>query len=1023
MKYLKILGVFCAILALLPMVSVAQDSPKIDINAFVVGPGNEPIEGAVVKSRTDNIVVVTDANGAFKLQASQNSPLSVRAVGYKDKVITANGDSVTIALEPSVDDVQLLFRKTNKNDIVGGVSVVNVSEWFKKNYTTNPLDGLNTLAGGYNGNSIWGRGDLLVVIDGIPGGSGLVNTSEIDQITILKGAGAVALYGTHAVNGVIYITTKRGVTAAQQVDVRVNTGMHVHKRYPDYLGAADYMSYYNEARINDGLSTSFTQGAIDSTASGMFPYRYPDIDFYSSDYIKSVYNRSDVNAEIYGGNENARYYTNVGFLRQGSVLNFGEGKNGVDQRFNLRGNVDVNINRWLSANVDAGAIFFSGRGPQTNYWQQAANVRPTMGSQPYHPLIPISMIDLSNEDNRVLVENSANIIDGKYLLGGTQLNPTNPFAEVYSGGFNKYINRTFLFNTGLDMDLSGITEGLALRTKVAIDYSTTYNQGFNHEYRIYDPTWVTIEGVDIVDSLPSFNTLDTKSPDQYIANSWFQQLLYMSAQLDYKRIFDNRHNILAMVIAKGYQYSRSGDYHKVNSTNLGTHFGYNFINKYYLEFNGSFLYTTKLPPDNRLTFSPVLSVGWRISEEGFMDGATAVNNLKLTSTIGRLYTDIDVESNYLYESKFAYRGVGTHNWSAGMGRDVSASTQGANPGLKSPRRDEVSVGIEVALFDNLLEIEGNYFSIIYKEGIVQANDLFPSYMSLPYNGQYERSFLPYVNYDERKRTGYDFNMRLNKELGKINWTLGIAGTYYDTEILRDPVMYDDAYQLKKGTPVDGIWGLKADGFYADQTDIDNSPVPKFGTVNSGDIKYINQNDDDVINSQDEVLLAKGGWYGAPFTLGISLTAKWKNLTFYAQGVGQWGAYGIKNRLTDWVYGQRKYSDVVVNRWANYTHPTTGELVDTRSTATYPRLSTQTFDNNFRNSDFWLYSTNRFDITKVQLSYSLPESIIRNTFIKNVDVYVSGANLLTISPEKKYLETNVGWAPQTRFYNLGISALF
>lgn len=1023
MKYIKILGVFCAILALLPMVSVAQDAPKIDVNAFVVGPDNVPIVGAVVRSRPDGVVVVTDANGAFTLQASQNSQLIIRAVGYKDKVITANGDSVTIVLEPAVDDVQLLFRKTDKKDIVGGVSVVNVRELYKKNYTTNPVDDLNALAGGFNGNSIWGRGDLLVVIDGIPGGTDLVNTSEIEQITILKGAGAIALYGTHAVNGVIYITTKRGVSTEQKVDVRVNTGMYVPKRYPDYLGAAGYMSYYNEARINDGLSPSFTQGAIDSTASGIFPYRYPDIDFYSSDYLKNVYNRSDVNTEIYGGNENARYYTNVGFMRQGSVLNFGEGKNGADQRFNLRGNVDVNLNRWLSANADAGAIFFSGRGPHTDYWEQAANVRPTMGSQPFHPLIPISMIDLSNDANRVLVENSTNIIDGKYLLGGTLLDQTNPFADVYSGGFNKYISRVFLFNTGLDMDLSGITEGLAFRTKVAIDYSTTYDQGFTHEYRIYEPTWSTIGGAAIIDSLNSHNTLDTKSSIQNISNSWYQQLLYMSGQLDYKRVFDNRHNILAMVIANGYQYSRSGDYQKTNSSNLGTHFGYNYLNKYYLEFNGSFMFTTKLPPDNRITFSPVLSVGWRISEEGFMDGAAAVNNLKLTSTIGRLYNDLDIEANYLYESKFAYRGVGWHTWSAGMGRDVSASLQGANPDLKSPRRDEISVGIEVALFDNLLEIEGNYFSVKYTDGVIQARDLFPSYMALPYNNSYERSFLPYVNYDERKRVGYDFNVRLNKELGKINWTLGIAGTYYDTEILKHPVMYDDAYQLRKGTPVDGIWGLKANGFYADEDDIANSPASVFGTVKPGDIKYIDQNSDNVIDLDDEVLLAKGGWYGAPFTLGINLTAKWKNLTLYAQGVGQWGAYGIKNGLTDWVYGQRKYSDVVVNRWANYTHPTTSEVVDTRATATYPRLTTQSSDNNFRSSDFWLYSTNRFDITKVQLTYRLPESIIRNTFIKNVDVYVSGANLITISPEKKYLETNVGVAPQTRFYNLGISASF
>jgi TonB-linked SusC/RagA family outer membrane protein len=1022
MKYIKIIVVICAILAFSPMISFSQNSALIEINAIVVGSENEPIEGAAVRS--GSISAVTDGSGAFSIQVPENSSLTISATGYTNSIVIATTNLEVISLEvDEITMVQLAFRNVAHRDLVGAVSVVDGADLLRKNYTSNPIDGLVSEIGGFNGNSIWGREGYLIVVDGIPRDINNFRTTEIDQITVLKGAGAVALYGTHATNGVIYITTKRGQVSEQQVDVRMNTGIAMPKRYANYLNSAEYMTLYNEARLNDGIGHLYSENVIAATASGSNKYRHPDMDFYSSDYLNSYINRSDVTTEIYGGDKSARYYTNIGYMRQGSLLNFGEGANGYDQRFNLRGNVDINLTNWLTAAVDAAAILSEGRGPQTNYWEQASTVRPNR----FSPLYPVSMIDMNNDANRIIVENTDNLIDGKYVLGGSQLDQTNPFADIYAGGYNKAISRQFMFNTNIDADLNAITPGLAFRTKMGIDYNTSYNQGYNHQYRVFEPKSWDANNVALIDTLV-FEGQDHKDFTQYINDSWYQQLVYFSGQLDYKRTINDQHNLFTMLVANGYQYSISGAYHKNNNTNLGYYLGYNYLHKYYLDFNSSLMYSTRLASGNRMYVSPVLSLGWRISDETFMQGLTFIDNLKLNSTIGRIYSDQTIQAvidettytHYLYDSSFKYRNTQWYAWSAEMGIDVTAALRSANPDLKAPHRDELTVGFEATLFNRLLFVDANYFSITNKGGIIQATTLYPSYLQ---TGWPESSFVPYVNYNEERRTGYDFNLRLRQQAGNTNLIFGLVGTFYDTEILTRSDIYDYDYQEREGKALDGVWGLQAAGFFADQADIDNSPAQKFGEVKPGDIKYVDRNNDGVIDVDDEIFLGRGGWFGSPNTLGVNVTAQWKNFTIYAQGVGRWGGYGIRNRTTDWVYGDRKYSDVVNGRWAYYTDPNSGETIDTRATANYPRLTTSSSQNNFRNSDFWFYNNDRFDISRIQLTYSLPQSIIGNTFFRNVDIYLLGSNLFTIAAEREYLETNVGQAPQMRFYNVGLTAAF
>ncbi|MDR6568751.1 SusC/RagA family TonB-linked outer membrane protein [Chitinophaga ginsengisegetis] len=902
--------------------------------------------------------------------------------------------------------VQVAFRKVDRKDLPGGISAVDVASQMKLNYMTYSLENMDGWVNGFNGNSMWGMGSYLLVIDGVPREAGNVMPTEIEQISFLKGVNAVALYGSRAAKGVVYITTKRGKPGNQRIDIRANAGVNVPKAYPHYLGSAEYMTLYNEARRNDGLAELYSPETIYNYAAGKNPYRYPNVDYYSDKYLKNAFGRYDVTAEISGGNDKARYYTNIGYQTNGSLLNFGEAvNNGKSDRLNLRGNVDVNLNQYISCNVDAAAIFYTGRGVNTNYWESAATLRPHR----FAPLIPLDMIETTDEASNVFVKNSNHIIDGKYLLGGTQLDQTNPFAAIYAGGNNRYISRQFQFNTGVNADLRNLLKGLSFRSTFAVDYNTSYNLAFNNTYAVYAPTWNNYSGVDLISSLTQYGQ-DATSGVQNVSNSWYRQTIAASGQFNYVNTIGNRHHLSAVLLVNGFQQSESAVYHRVSNANLGLQLGYNLSRTYYIDFSSAVVHSAKLPEGNRTAFSPTVSLGWRLSNEPFMRGVRGVDDLRLTASAGVLHTDLDIDNYYLYQGVYTNTQGSWFGWKDGTGVQATESRRGANPDMRFPKREEISIGLEGSFFHNLIKLDGNFFLNKITGNIIQPNVLFPSYFT---TGWPVSSFIPYINYNDDKRMGVDFNLSLNKKLSAINYSIGLVGTYYKTTATKRAETYEDNYQYRQGRPLDAIWGLQHQGFFQDADDIKNSPSQTFGQVKPGDIKYKDQNGDGVIDTRDEVYLGRGGWFGSPLTLGVNVSVKWKQFSFFALGQGRFGSYGMKNSSWFWVDGEDKYSEVVRDRWTP----------ETAGSAKYPRLTTFNSDNNFRNSDFWLYKANRIDLAKVQISYDMSDLIGNKKIVKEMGVYVSGFNLLTLSAERKLMEMNIGSAPQTRLYNLGVKAMF
>lgn len=496
---------------------------------------------------------------------------------------------------------------------------------------------------------------------------------------------------------------------------------------------------------------------------------------------------------------------------------------------------------------------------------------------------------------------------------------------------------------------------------------------------------------------------------QNVSDSHSNQTIHFSANFDYARTFGGVHNFHALAGVNGWQRTFSGTYHRTSNANLGIQADYNYDNRYYADFSIAGVHSSKLAEGHRQAWSPSGTIGWRISQEEFLKDSPVVNELMLSASASKLHQDIDIAEYYMYSAN--YSESGWYSWAAG-GQGAFNPRRGANPDLTYITREEFSVNLRGEFLDRMLGLTASFFTIKNDGLIISNSTKFPSYFMTYYP---ESSFIPYLNYNANRRTGFDFGVKFNKTFGEFELGVGVNGTYYDTKATKRDEIWGEDYLYREGRPVDGIWGYVSDGFFASDEEAAAADQKALGgsDLKGGDIRYVDVNKDGIIDTKDQVFLGKGGWYGDPFTLGVNITAKYKGFTLFVHGTGGFGAKGVKNNSYWWVAGDGKYSAAVRGRWTP----------ETAATATYPRLTTTNGANNFTTSDFWIYSRDRFELAKVQLTYDFPSRLFHGPIIKGLSVYVSGDDLLMISKNRKIMEMNVGSAPQSRFYNVGATVTF
>jgi TonB-linked SusC/RagA family outer membrane protein len=937
-------------------------------------------------------------------------PLSLFALFSQG--VMAQETTVSTSRPAEADTINVAFRQSDVRDVIVPVSTVNVKDLLEKSYSTYSLDNMQALVAGYNG-QLWNLGEALVLVDGVPRDADNVLPTEIEDITFMKGASAVVLYGSRAAKGVILITTKRGKIAPLKITARADYQLDAAKSFPKYIDGAQYMTLYNEALTNDGLARKYSDEDIYNTSLGANPYRYPNQQFYNSDYIKRTKSRWDVTAEFEGGGKFAQFYTNISYYRMGDYLNFGESKDNFTDRLNVRGNIDLRLSDWATGWVNANATYYNQRNSNSDFWNAASTLRPVRVA----PFIPTSYIDADDANTWALINNSKNIIvdpagvpAGSYFLGATQDDRTNAFADMYAAGYNTWTSRQMQFDAGVKFDLASILKGLSFKTQFAVDYSTSYKTAINDKYDSFRVNWTQYDGKDVI------GTLDVMSEYKHTgtletSDSKEKQTIAWNGQFDYVNSF-GAHNLHATLVANGYQQTISGEYHKISNANLGLQASYNYAHKYYADLAANAVHSARLAEGHREAISPSVTLGWRLTGEDFMKDVKWVDDLRLTAGYTMLNQDLDLEEYYMYKSIFTATGT-WWGWSdANNSIQTSDSQRGGNEELTFIKRKEFTVGLNGSLFANKVKFAVNYFNTTTDGLTAQPDYIYPSYMHTYWPVS---TFIPYINYGKNRRQGMDFSLMYNEKFGEFDFGAQLFGMTTTSKNLQVAENMEYDYQRREGKLTDGLWGLQCLGYYNSEEEISSATAKSsFGEVKPGDLKYVDQNGDGTIDSKDEVEL---GRWSAKFTGGLNLTLKYKNFTLFAMLTGQFGGNALKNDTYNWVYGERKYSEVVLGAW-------TAEKYANGEAISYPRLTTKGGDNNFRASDYWMYSTDRVDLQRVQLTYDFDKNIFgANSIVKGLQVYVNGSSLLTIAGEREQMERVLTSAPNARSFTLGAKVQF
>ena len=947
--------------------------------------------------------------------------------------------------------VHVAFRDKDADQLLGGISYVDMEELSKKDYTQSSLEDLMGLVGGWNGNNLWGMDNdrldtndnsnlPLVIIDGVKRPSNNVLPSEIEQVTFLKGAQAVILYGSKAAKGVILITTKRGKVDGLQITANANTGWHVAKEFPEYLGSAEYITLYREALTNDGIAIpdKYSIQNIYNYASGKNPYRYPNVNYYSDEYIRKAYNRSEGTLEIQGGGSRANFYTNINYYRFEDLLNFGPAQDNYTDRFSVRGNVDLVVNKVIKGYVNASATFYNANKNKGNFWSEAASMRPNYPENAA-PLIDINMVDPNATKALATLGKSLNLLDGRYFPGGTKTTQTNAIADCYFGGKTTGVSRQFQFDAGIDYDMNKFVKGLSFKTLFSIDYAASYNLSYNNKYAVFIPLWSNYNGEDVIAGLTQQND-EVVTGTMTMSDSKYRQTISWNGHFDYDHTFAGKHHVTGMLLANMFTTTSSGEYHRYANANLGLQAGYDYMGRYFADISLAGVHSARLAEGHREAISHSFTLGWNLAKENFMKGSF-VDDLLISASYSNLSEDADIYMGskyyYLYEATWTNNGS-SFSWNEGASStNFTVSTQGANPDLDFVHRKELSFTLRGSFFNKLISTELTYFNTDMDGFIIQNPTMFPSHLSGVLSGN---SFKSAINNNIQNRKGLDFSVTVQKQLGKVHAQLGVVGTYLTTEWKKYDEIIDPAapHKYTEGQTLDAIWGYRCLGYYTEEDFDYNKETGKYtlkaglpkstlsgnSYLQPGDLKYEDiagdpntGGPDGKIDNKDMVVLGKSGSYGAPLTLGVNLTLKYKNWTLFVLGNGQFGANGLMNNTYYFMSGDDKYS-VNVRDHAYVLFNADGDPYLANPNASHPRLTTMATANK-EASTFWLYSTDRFDLRKVQLTYDFPKEMFDGKIVKALSIYVNGNDLLTFSKHRKMMETNVGYAPQTRFYNLGV----
>ena len=977
---------------------------------------NEPVAGAQVWIKDSSFGTLSDSQGHYSIKyEGKYATLCVSFFGYEDASVELTGkdqvaDFILKAGNLAIEETVVVGYGTQKKaSVVGAISTI-APDQLKA-----PVAKISTLLGGQvagiisyqnngepgAGSTFWIRGvssfsggnTPLCLVDGVERSIDLVDPNDIKEFSVLKDASATAIYGVRGANGVILITTHTGTESKAQVSAKYEVGAVSATTIPQVCNGLQYMEMMNDAAGYE----YYTSEVMQKHLSGVDPDLYPNVNWMDK-IFKPMSTSHRANVQITGGNSTVKYYVGGGYYSEGGLYKEDSSvKYGTEMRYtkyNFRANIDIQVEKNTTLNLNLATIFEQRNKPGTDSNQIFQ----------YSLLVP------------------GVLFPEKYSTGETAGMAVNPYAMVTETGYRQSFDNNAQALVGLTHDLGWLTQGLKANAKVSFD---AYNAHWFDHTRAYDCFYATgrdEEGNLILEqSKTGSQTLD------YRKGGSGNRRLYIEASLNYARSF-GRHNVTGLFLFQQSSRSLLGDsagssQYSLPYRNQGVagRLTYNYANRYFFEFNAGYNGSENFSPGKRFGFFPSVALGYLVSEEPWWGSMkNVVDMLKVRGSWGLVGNDqIGGNRRFIYlgtiaGSGSAYFGTGVQGHGGIKEGDIS------NPNVSWEVAEKADVGVDLSLFGKL-KIQAD----VFKE---HRSGIFLSRKSLPYYSGI--SVTPYVNMGEMDNSGFDLAADYHHKIGEVMVTGKGTYTFARNVLVNcDEAAYEYPYLNSTGQAYWQPFGYVSDGLFQNQAEIDAHADQSLFNPQPGDIRYVDLNNDGVINTNDRKAI---GYRDIPeIYYGFGASVEWRGLDFavFFKGVDHVSLNMISQAKllmtgitsTD---GRPETSNMISDLYGNYWTPE-------RPNAKYPRLTyLNESTNNTQVSDFWTRDASYISLQNVELGWTLPAKWTSRMRMSAFRVYLQGQNLLRFSKFDLWDPnlTGSGGAtvfsyPTTRVISFGISASF
>ena len=1004
------------------------------VSGVVTDASGESLPGVTVRIESSGTGTITDMEGRYTLsELSANEKLTFSFVGMESQTVEIAGKQVInvtlVSSSLGLEEIQVVGYGTQKKvSVTGAISNISNDELMKSpsasvsNSLAGKITGIsaiqNTGQPGADEAQLFIRGvptlgdaSPLILVDGVERSFSQLDPEEIESISVLKDASATAVFGVRGANGVIIVTTRRGVIGKPKISVSASVGVQQPTMLIEKLNSYEYAMAHNERMTNDGDVPVFTNEQMLEDFKNGGTIEYPDMDW--TDYLmKKLAIQTKENITISGGTEKVRYFVSLGyFFQDGQMKDFESDYDGNYKfnRYNYRSNIDIDVTESTLLKLSVGGRTEKRNTPKTtdaSMWKQLNWAHPFAGSG----IVDGDWITTSRENDYMPVE------------------VKDPLDAFYGRGYENRTRNTLNLDVELKQDLDFITKGLDFRIKGA--YNTTYHQtkvGSAGPDGYITAFLKDANGTDILDDEGNRQIVINKRRDKEIlritenygkARDW-----YFETAFNYNRQF-GEHNVGGLFLYNqqvvNYPKTSGGAnmaYQGIPRNTLGLvgRATYDFRSKYLFEVNLGYNGSENFPEESRFGLFPALSAGWVLTEEAFMKNATFLNFFKVRGSYGLVGNDKYGAQRFLYlpdawnyDAKGYNFGIDNPNMQAGALEALIG-----NPNITWEKSLKQNYGFDSRLLDSRLGLSFDYF-MERREDILIQRTTFPTFVAASF---------PVVNMGIVENKGFEAEVKWNQKIGNdFSYRIAFNVSYARNEVVfKDEIPKPHDYLYETGHPVGQSFGRIFNSFASDTLYTDSDPsYPSQGTLYPGDVIYQDLNGDSIVDGLDEKAIGYSS--SAPeYNFGLNLGMNYKNWDFSMT----WTGVAHASRLLPSYYrepinaqNRNSFKYLIDRRW-------TPEM---QNSAEFPRLSLNSAAHNYGyNADLWLRNSAFIRLKNIEIGYTIKSPALKRIGVSSMRAYANGYNLLTFSefdyfdPESK--PGSDGLYPLVKIYNFGMKFNF